>query len=104
MGARATSYDHQILRRSRSVVDKAVWAVRGPRRQFGSEESEAARERLSEAISGVWRRVACFRLTGFLGFPRGRPRSTSVGSVSTGGGLMCTDLIGRDTNCLGFRI
>ena len=27
-----------------------------------------------------------FRLTGFLGFPRGRPRSTFVGSVSIGEG------------------
>ena len=104
MEARATSYEDQILRRSRSVDDKAVWAARGPRRRSGSEESEAARERLSEAIRGSWRRVACFRLTGFLGFPRGRPRSTSVVSVSTGEGLMCTDLIGRDTDCLGLRI
>ena len=38
-------------------------------------------------------RVASFRLTGFLGFPHGRPRSTSVGSVSTSEGLMCTNLI-----------
>ena len=104
MEARATSYDHQILRRSRLVDDKAVWAARGPRGRTGSEESEAERERISEAIGGAWRRVACFRLTGFLGFPRERPRSTSVGSVSTGEGLMCTDLIGRDTDCLGFRI
>ena len=44
--------------------------------------------------------MAVFRLTGFLGFPHGRPRSTSVGSVSIGEGLMCTDLIGRGTDCL----
>ena len=31
--ARATSYDHQILSRSRSVDDKAVWAARGPSRR-----------------------------------------------------------------------
>ena len=99
-----TSYDHQILRSSRSVDDKAVWAARGPRRRSGSEESEATHERLSGANSGMWRRVASFWLSGFLGFPRGRPRSTSVGSVSTGEGLMCTDLIGRDTDCLGLRI
>ena len=104
MEARATSYDHQILSRSRSVDDKAVWAARGLRRRSGSEESEAARERLSEAICGAWRRVACFRLNRFLGFTRGRPRSTFVGSVSTGEVLMCTNLIGRDTDCLGFRI
>ena len=104
MGARATSYDHQIFRPSRSVDEKAVWAARVPRRLSGSEESEAARERLSEANCGAWRRVASFLLTGFLGFPRGRPRSTSVVSVSTGEGLMCIDLIGRDTDCLGLRI
>ena len=52
--ARATSYDHQILRPSRSVDEKAVWAARVPRRRSGSEESEAARERLSEANCGVW--------------------------------------------------
>ena len=44
--------------------------------------------------------MARFRLTGFLGFPRGRPRGTSVWSVSIGEGLMCTDLIGRGTDCL----
>ena len=93
--ARATSYDHQILRPSRSMDDKAVWAARGPRRRSGSEESEAARGRFSGANYGAWRRVVSFRLTGFLGFPRGRPRSTSVVSVSTGEGLMCTDLIGE---------
>ena len=30
--------------------------------------------------------MARFRLTGFLGFPRERPKSTSVGSVSIGEG------------------
>ena len=97
-------YDYQILTPSRSVDNKAVWAARGSRRRFGSEESEAARERLSEANSGAWRRVASFWLSEFLGFPRGRPRSTSVGSVSTSEGLICTDLIARDTDCLGLRI
>ena len=52
--AHATSYDHQILKRSKSVDDKVVWAAYGPRRRSGSEESEAARERLSEAIFGAW--------------------------------------------------
>ena len=83
---------------------EAFRAARVSRRRSGSEESEAARERLSETNCGAWRRMASFRLTGFLGFPRGRPRSTSVGSVSIGEGLMCTDLIGRDTDCLGLRI
>ena len=100
----ATSYDDQILKPSRSVDDKAVWAARVPRRRSGSEESEAARGRFSGANCSAWRRMDSFQLTGFLGFPRGRPRSTSVGSVSTGEGLMCTDLIGRDTDCLGLRI
>ena len=101
---RATSYGHQILRPSRSVDEKAVWAARVPGRWSRSEESEAAGERLSEANSGAWRCVASVWLSGFLGFPRGRPRSTSVGSVSTGEGLMCPDLIWRDTDCLGLRI
>ena len=54
MEARATSYDHQIFRPSKSVDEKAVWAARVPRRLSGSEESEAARERLSEANCGAW--------------------------------------------------
>ena len=102
--ARVRSDEGQILRPGRLMDEEAVRAARVPRRRSGSEESEVARERLSEAICGAWRRVACFRLTRFLGFPRGRPRSMSVGSVSTGEVLMCTDLIGRDTDCLGFRI
>ena len=104
VGARAVSFESQILIPSKSVDEKAVWAARVPRRQSGSEEFVAACDKLSEAICGAWWRVAYFRLTRFLGFPRGRPRSTSVGSVSTGEGLMCTDLIGRDIDCLGFRI
>ena len=84
--------------------DKAVWAARGPRRRSGSEESEAARGRFSGANCGAWQHVVNFRLTGFLGFPHRGPRSTSVVSVSTGEGLMCTDLIGRDTDCLGLKI
>ena len=43
MGAHAASYDYQILTPSRSVDNKAVWAARGSRRRFGSEESEAVR-------------------------------------------------------------
>ena len=104
MRARVSSNEGRNLKFCRSMDEEAVRATRVPRRRSGSEESEAARERLFEAICGAWRRVASFRLTGFLGFHRGRPRSTSVGWVSTGEGLMCTDLIGRDTDCLGLRI
>ena len=52
--ARARSYDHQILRPSRSVDDKAVWAAHVPRRRSGSEESEAARSRFFGANCGTW--------------------------------------------------
>ena len=90
--ARATSYDHQILKPSRSVDDKAVWAVREPRRRSRSEESEAARGRFSGANCGAWRRVVSFRLTEFLCFPCGRLRSTSVVLVSSGEAGICTDL------------
>ena len=38
------------------------------------------------------RRMAQFRVTGFLGFPYGRPRSTPVWLVSSGEGLICIDL------------
>ena len=72
--------------------EDAFRAARVPIRRFGSEESEAAYGRYSVVNCGAWGRVARFRLTGFLGFPHGRPRSTSVGSISTGEGLMCTDL------------
>ena len=54
MEACETSYGHQILRPSRSVDEKAVWATRVPSRRSGSEESEAARDRLSEANYGAW--------------------------------------------------
>ena len=66
MEARATSYDHHILRRSKSMDDKAVWAARGPRRRSGSEESEVARERLSEAICDAWLAFACLDFWVFL--------------------------------------
>ena len=64
--ARATSYDHQILRPSRSVDGKAVWAARVPRRRSGSEESEAMRERLFEANSGSWLAFGCPNFWVFL--------------------------------------
>ena len=84
--------------------EEAFMVARVSRRRSESNESETAREEFSGANCGSWQRVASFRLTGFLGFPRERPRSTSVGSISTGEGLICTDLIGRDTDCLGLRI
>ena len=84
--ARAASFDHQILRPSKSVDGEAFRAARVPRRRSGFDESEAARERLSEANCGAWRRVASFRLAGFLGFPRGMPRSMPVWFVSSGEG------------------
>ena len=51
---RETSYDHQILKPSRSVDDKAVWVARVLRRRSGSEESEAARGRFFGANYGAW--------------------------------------------------
>ena len=56
--ARAAYFDHQILRPSKSVDGEAFRAARVPRRRSGFDESEAARERLSEANCGAWRRVA----------------------------------------------
>ena len=80
---------------SKSVDGEAFRAARVPRRRSGFDESEAARERLSEANGGAWRRVAIFRLAGFLGFPRGMPRSMPVWFVSSGEGWICTDLLGE---------
>ena len=48
--ARATSYDHQILRLSRSVDDKAVLATRVTKIQAGSQESAAVRVRVPGAV------------------------------------------------------
>ena len=86
MEARAAYFDHQILRPSKSVDGEAFRATRVPRRRSGFDESEAARERLSEANCSAWQRVASFRLAGFLGFPRGMPRSMPVWFVSSGEG------------------
>ena len=92
MRACVRSDEGRNLRFCRSVDEEAFRAARVPIRGSGSEESEAAHGRYSGTNCGAWERVARFRLTGFLGFPRGRPRSTSVASVSTSEGLMCTDL------------
>ena len=45
-----TSYDHQILRLSRSVDDKAVLVVCVVEIQAGSRESAAARVRVPGAV------------------------------------------------------
>ena len=92
MRARVRSDEGRNLKFCRSVDEEAFRAAPVPIRRSGSEESEAAYGRYSVVNCGAWGRVARFRLTGFLGFPHGRPRSTSVGSISTGEGLMCTDL------------
>ena len=90
--ARATSYDYQILRPSRSVDDKAVWAARGPRRRSGSEESEATCVRVPGAVVRAWWRVRLPLVVEFLGFFRERLWSTSVVLVSSGEAGICTDL------------
>ena len=92
MEARATTYDHQILRPSRSVDDKAVLAARGPRRRSGSEESEVARVRVPGAVVRAWWRVRLPLEVEFLGFFRERLWSTSVVLVSSGEAGICTDL------------
>ena len=56
--ARARSYDHQILRPSRSVDDKAVLA---------------ARVRVPGAIVRAWWRVQLPLVVGFLGFGHDMP-------------------------------
>ena len=75
--ARVSSYDHQILRPSRSGDDKAVLVVRAAEIQVGSQEPSAAcvrvwgawrpcvlvcmargaRAREVETSAGAWRRV-----------------------------------------------
>ena len=102
--ARVSSYDHQILRPSRSGDDKAVLAARVAKIQSGSQEPSAARVRVPGAIvHALWRvrlplEVRCLRFVHDMSW------STSVLLVSSGKGLMCTDLIGRGTDCLGLKI
>ena len=92
MRARVRSDEGRNLRFCRSVDEEAFRAARVPIRRSRSEESEATHGRYSGANCGAWGRVVRFWLTRFLGFPHGRPRSTSMGSILTGEGLMCTDL------------
>ena len=70
----------------------------------GSRESSAARVRVPGAIGRTWWRVRLPLEVGFLGFGRDMLWSTYVLLVSSGEGLMCTDLIGRDTDCLDLKI
>ena len=50
MWERVTSYDHQILKPSRSMDDKIVLAARVTEIQAGSQESAAARVRVPGAV------------------------------------------------------
>ena len=104
MWARVSSYDHQILRSSRSGDDKAILATRVAEIQAGSQEPSTARVRVLGAIVRAWWRVWLPLEVGCLGFVHDMPWSTSVLLVSSGEGLMCTDLIGRGTDYLDLRI
>ena len=99
-----SSYDHQILRLSRSRDDKAILAMRVAEIQAGSQEPSVARVRVLGAIVRPWWRVRLLLEVGCLGFVHDMLWSTSVLLVSLGEDLMCTDLIGKGTNCLGLRI
>ena len=100
MGARVISYDYQILKPSGSGDDKAVLAACVAEIRAGSRESSVARVRVPVAIVRAWWGVRLPLEVEFLGFGRNMPWSTSVLLVSLGEGLMCTDLIGRGTDCL----
>ena len=63
-----SSYDHQILKPSRSGDDKAVLAARVAEIQVGSQEPSAARVRVPGAIVRVWWRVRLPLEVGCLGF------------------------------------
>ena len=89
--ARATSVESHISSAGRSVVDEAFMAARVHEHDL---EVRNLRRGVGDFLetTAVWRRVARLRVTGFLGFPYGRPRSTPVWLVSLGEGLICTDL------------
>ena len=97
--ARVSSYDHQILRLNRSGDDKAVLAACVAEIQAGSQEPSAAHVRVPRAIVLVWWRVRLPLEVECLGFVHDMPWSTFVWLVSSGEGLMCTNLIGRGTDC-----
>ena len=98
--ARMTLYDYQILRPSGSGDDKADLATHVVEIRTESWESSAARVKVPGAIVRTWWRMRLPLVVGFLGFGRDMSWSTSVLLVSLGEGLMCTDLIGRGTDCL----
>ena len=80
--ARATSAESHFSLVGRSVVEEAVMAAHVYKHDLEVRESEAARGIFPETTE----------VTGFLGFPYGRPRSTPVWLVSLGEVLICTDL------------
>ena len=102
--ARVSSYDHQILKPSRLGDDKAVLAARVVEIQAGSQEPSVACVRVPGAIVRPWWHVRLLLKVGCLGFVHDMPWSTFVLLVSSGKGLMCTDLIGRGSDYLGLRI
>ena len=68
MSARVSSFDHQILRPSRSRVDKAVLAAHVAEIQAGSQERLTTRVRVPAAIVRAWWRVRLPLEVGCLGF------------------------------------
>ena len=102
--AHVSSYDHQILRPSKSGDDKAVLVALVAKIQAGSQEPSVVRVRVPGAIVRVWWHVWLPLEVGCLGFVHDMLWSTSVLLVSSDEGLMCTDLIGRGIDCLGLRI
>ena len=97
-----TLYDYQILRPSGSGVGKAVLATRVSKIRAGGRESSTARVRVLGVVVCMWWRVRLPLEVKFLGFGHNMPWSTSILLVSSGEGLMCIDLIGRGTDCLGL--
>ena len=104
MRARVISDAGQNRRFRRSADEEADRAARVRRRRSRNQESMAARERFSRGYGGAWRRMSKLRVTGFLGFDRGRSWSMSVVLVSSGEAWSCIYLIGRGTDCLGSRV
>ncbi|KAL0007299.1 hypothetical protein SO802_008801 [Lithocarpus litseifolius] len=63
----------------------------------------AVQGRFSKDNYNAWRCVERLRVTGFLGFGCDMSWGAFVLLVSSGEGLMCTNMIGRGTDCLGLR-
>ena len=84
----ATSVESHISSVGKSVVYEAVMAARVHEHDL---EGRNLRWRVG-FFRRQLRRVARLRVTRFLGFPYGRPRSMPVWLVSSGEGLICTDL------------